>query len=109
MLRSWALRVGGCQYYIADLSPSEDADCLYLANVAVWDTTVLLAVMSANSQSMACRYLPVVPRLLNKSCDVVRFFWWLPAPETGGILNEKRQLWHFKIRRQKRWHFKGLP
>jgi hypothetical protein len=30
-------------------------------------------------------------------------------PENGGILKEKRQLWHFKVRRQKRWHFKGLP
>jgi hypothetical protein len=29
--------------------------------------------------------------------------------ENGGILKEKRQLWHFKVRRQKRWHFKGLP
>jgi hypothetical protein len=35
----------------------------------------------------------------------VRFRWLL----TGGILKEKRQLWQFKIRRQKRWHFKGLP
>ena len=25
------------------------------------------------------------------------FFWLLlPTPETGGILKEKRQLWHFK-------------
>ena len=38
------------------------------------------------------------------------FFWWLvPTPETGGILKEKLQLWHFKGRRQKRWHFKVLP
>jgi hypothetical protein len=44
------------------------------------------------------------------SCVVVRFFWWLlPMAENGGILKEKRQLWHFKVRRQKRWHFKGLP
>jgi len=43
-------------------------------------------------------------------CVVVRFFWWLlPMPETGGNLKEKRQLWHFKERRQKRWHLKGLP
>jgi hypothetical protein len=33
----------------------------------------------------------------------------LLTPETGGILKEKRQLWHFKVSRQKRWHFKGLP
>jgi len=43
-------------------------------------------------------------------CVVVRFFsWLLPMTETGGNLKEKRQLWHFKGRRQKRWHFKGLP
>jgi hypothetical protein len=43
-------------------------------------------------------------------CVVVRFFGWLlPMAENGGILNEKRQLWHFKVRRQKRWHFKCLP
>ena len=81
-----------------------------VANVAGWDTTVLLAERSCNPQLVACRYLPVVFRLLNKSCVVGSFFWLLvPTPETGGILEEKRQPWHFKGRHQKRWHFKGLP
>jgi hypothetical protein len=29
----------------------------------------------------------------------------LPMPENGGILKEKRQLWHFKVRRQKTMAF----
>jgi len=77
-----------------------------VANVAVWDSTVLLAEKSYNSQLVACRYLRVVFRLLNKSCAVGGVFWWLlPTPEAGGILKEKRQLWHFKGRHQKRWAF----
>ena len=48
-----------------------------VVNVAGWDTTAPLAERSCNSQLVACRYLPVLSRLLNKICVVGMFFWWV--------------------------------